>query len=86
MLPRGVLRLAEDEHFLFWVELEQGRLHVLERNEEGGMDLKITVPVSIGKNGFGKQVEGDRKTPVGVYRLTSFLPDDKLIDYYGLGA
>lgn len=86
MLPRGVLRLAEDEQFLFWVELEQGRLHVLERNEEGGMDLKITVPVSIGKNGFGKQVEGDRKTPVGVYRLTSFLPDDKLIDYYGLGA
>ena len=86
MLPRGVLRLAEDERFLLWVELEQGRLHVLERNSKGGMDLTQTIPVSIGKNGFGKQVEGDRKTPVGVYRLTSFLPDDTLIDYYGLGA
>jgi murein L,D-transpeptidase YafK len=31
-------------------------------------------------------VEGDRKTPVGVYRLTSFLSDEALIDFYGLGA
>lgn len=86
MLPRGVLRLAEDEQFLFWVELAKGRMHVLERNAGGGMDLRLTVPVSIGKNGFGKQEEGDRKTPVGIYRLTSFLPDDNLIDYYGFGA
>ena len=86
MLPSGVLRLAEEERFLFWVELQKGRLHVLEKNHAGGMSLKLTVPVSIGKNGFGKQVEGDRKTPVGVYRLTSFLPDAKLIDYYGPGA
>jgi len=44
------------------------------------------IPVSIGKNGFGKQLEGDKKTPVGIYRLTSFLKDAVLDDFYGLRA
>lgn len=86
VLPKGVLKLAAEEQFLFWVELEAGRLHVLEANAEGGMETRQIIPVSIGKNGFGKNLEGDRKTPVGVYRLTSFLKDEQLIDYYGLGA
>jgi len=86
VLPRGVLQLAEREQYLIWVDLKQGRLNLLERDGEGGMALRQVIPVSIGKNGYGKQVEGDRKTPVGVYRLTSFLDDDRLIDFYGLGA
>jgi murein L,D-transpeptidase YafK len=86
MLPEGVLKLADEEQFLFWVDLENGRLHVLESNNAGGMDVRQIIPVSIGKNGYGKEVEGDRRTPVGVYRLTSFLADENLIDYYGLGA
>jgi murein L,D-transpeptidase YafK len=86
VLPRGVLKLATEERFLFWVELDAGKLHVLEVNAEGGMDTRQIIPISIGKNGFGKNLEGDRKTPVGVYRMTSFLTDEQLIDYYGLGA
>lgn len=86
LLPKGVVKLAREEQFLLWVELQNGRLHVLERNASGGMNVRQVIPVSIGKKGFGKQVEGDRKTPVGIYRLTSFLHDDQLIDFYGLGA
>ncbi len=86
MMPRGILKLAPEERFLLWVDLEQGKLNVLEKNDAGGMVLRQVIPVSIGKNGFGKEQEGDRKTPVGVYRLTSFLSDEQLIDFYGLGA
>ncbi|MBT5485426.1 MAG: L,D-transpeptidase family protein [Gammaproteobacteria bacterium] len=86
MLPAGVLKLAGEERYLIWVDLELGKLNILERNEQGGMELRQVIPVSIGKNGFGKEKEGDKKTPVGVYRLTSFLSDEQLIDFYGLGA
>ena len=86
MMPKGILKLAPQERYLLWVDLQQGKLNVLERNDAGGMELRQVIPVSIGKDGFGKEKEGDRKTPVGVYRLTSFLTDEQLIDFYGLGA
>lgn len=86
VLPEGLLKLAEEERFLLWVELAGGRMHVLERDGRGGMTQRQIIPISIGKNGFGKKVEGDKKTPVGVYRLTSFLADEVIDDYYGLGA
>jgi len=50
------------------------------------MAVRQVIPVSIGKNGFGKEVEGDRRTPVDVYRPTLFREDEQLIDFYGLGA
>jgi len=42
--------------------------------------------VSIGKNGYGKIRKGDKKTPVGVYRLVSYLSDEQLDDFCGNGA
>jgi hypothetical protein len=68
------------------VELVKGRLSVLESQPEGCMAVRQVIPVSIGKNGFGKEVEGDRRTPVDVYRPTLFREDEQLIDFYGLGA
>lgn len=41
---------------------------------------------SIGKYGSQKEREGDRKTPIGVYRITSWIPGGKLPDLYGSGA
>jgi len=84
--PAGVLKLAEDQRYLIWVELSRGRLNLLELQEDGGLLTRKSIPVSIGKNGFGKEQEGDKLTPVGVYRLTSFLADNTLDDFYGRGA
>ena len=41
--------------------------------------------MSIGKNGFGKQYEGDKKTPVGVY-FTGKKIKESLSDFYGDAA
>lgn len=84
--PKGFLKIPQDEQFVFWVELESGRLKVLEQLESGGFIVRQIIPVSIGSNGYDKQVEGDKRTPIGVYHFTSFLNDDQLIDFYGLGA
>lgn len=86
MYPAGVLQLPTETRYLLWAELEAGRLSVLENHGEQGLTLLRHIPISIGKNGIGKEVEGDKKTPVGVYRITSFLEDEALDDYYGLGA
>ncbi len=84
--PDGILKLAEDERYIIWVELNRGRLNLMELQDDGGLLIRKSIPISIGKNGYGKEQEGDRLTPVGVYRLTSFLTDNTLDDFYGRGA
>lgn len=86
LAPNGVWQLGADTHYLLWVELSQGRLNVLENLGDAGIVLRKRIPVSIGKQGIGKQLEGDNKTPIGIYRIESFLNDDSLDDFYGAGA
>lgn len=86
LAPVGLLALAPTARYLFWVELEQGRLNVMENLGDAGIVVRKRIPVSIGKQGIGKRSEGDNKTPIGVYRLREFLADGVLDDFYGLGA
>lgn len=84
--PAGALRLPAAARYILWVELASGQLNVLEQVAPDSLVLRKRIPVSIGKRGIGKLREGDKKTPVGVYRLTSYLDDGQLDDFYGLGA
>ena len=86
MVPRGLLKVPADEKYVFWVELASGRLNILEQQDNRGFIVRQIIPVSLGTNGYDKQQEGDKRTPVGVYHFTSFLKDEQLIDFYGLGA
>jgi murein L,D-transpeptidase YafK len=67
-------------------ELELGKLHIFELNTIGQFDLLKTIEISIGKEGIGKEVEGDNKTPIGVYRIESYLTQAQLDDFYGHAA
>lgn len=42
--------------------------------------------ISVGKGGGDKRREGDEKTPIVVYRVSSYLPGSSLPDMYGPGA
>lgn len=86
LVPAGALKLPASARYLLWVELASGQLNVLEQVAPDSLVLRKRIPVSIGKRGIGKLSEGDKKTPVGVYRLTSHLHDAQLDDFYGLGA
>jgi murein L,D-transpeptidase YafK len=85
-VPAGLILENQNLQYIFWVELRAGLLHLLERTKEGSYLKRVSTSISIGKEGFGKQLEGDQKTPVGVYQITSFLKDEQLDDYYGVGA
>jgi len=84
--PEGLIADNQNSRYLFWVALRDGRLHILERTFDGQYREIENIPISIGKQGFGKEIEGDQKTPVGIYTMTSFIEDERLDDFYGLGA
>ena len=67
------------------VELARGTMSFLEASN-GKIDVIEQVPVSIGKNGYGKLIEGDKRTPVGIYEIDRFIPDAELPERYGPGA
>ena len=84
--PAGLIAGSQSAKHLFWVDLDQGLLFRLERTPNGHYRQRNIVRISIGKQGFGKSREGDLKTPVGVYKITSFLTDKQLDERYGMGA
>jgi murein L,D-transpeptidase YafK len=67
------------------VDAGTARLYVY-RNSNGTHTLVDDFFMTVGKLGMGKELEGDLRTPVGVYFVTSYLPGQDLPDRYGPGA
>ena len=84
-VPANLLALNSDQRHAVVVDLTASRLYLFENNGEG-LQLKENYYATQGKNGADKQVEGDKRTPLGVYRVTRHIPDEKLPDLYGAGA
>jgi len=70
-------------YFLF-VDLPKSRLLVF-HNKDRKLEYISDHYVSIGKKGYGKKIEGDQRTPVGVYFLQKKI-QNRLPDKYGDGA
>ncbi len=84
--PASIWDLPVSDRFVLVAELEQGRLRVFEKFSGTRLEQVASYPITIGKQGFGKTVEGDERTPIGVYRITSQLNDQQLDDFYGQTA
>ena len=56
------------------------------RTPPAGLKLLADYYISVGKSGIEKAVEGDLRTPLGVYYVTSNLDPKSLKDFYGAGA
>lgn len=84
--PAAILDLPAADKYVLMAELDAGKLHVFEKGRGLSLTKVKTFPVSIGKKGYGKRIEGDKRTPVGVYRVTSHLTDEQLDDFYGDAA
>jgi len=84
-IPASIVKISKSTKHVIIVELDRSRLYVFENNQ-GTPRLVKDFYVSIGKKGADKLIEGDKKTPIGVYKVTRFIPDKKLPDFYGTGA
>ena len=82
--PAELLQLSSAPSVIL-VDVERFRLYLFE-NRDGRPVLRDDYYISIGKAGGDKRREGDEKTPVGVYRVSDYLPGSGLPDMYGPGA
>jgi murein L,D-transpeptidase YafK len=83
-IPEPLWKLDPSQQYALVVDTAKSRLY-LYRNNDGTPRYIADYYVTIGKNGSEKRIEGDKRTPLGVYfsspKLTRELPD-----FYGDGA
>lgn len=84
-VPRYLLQMQPDQEHAIVVDTQKSRLY-LYRNDNGRPRFVADYYITQGKLGADKTREGDRRTPIGVYHVTSSLPPQKLADLYGSGA
>lgn len=84
VLHTAVLKVGNQPHVIV-INLAKSRLYLYE-NQDGQLNLLANYYISMGTAGAGKEREGDRKTPIGVYHITDWVPGQRLADLYGYGA
>ena len=84
-VPRYFLRPDPSQRTAVLIDADRSRVFVYDTAGEIPR-LVRDYYTSIGKHGSQKEREGDRKTPIGVYHVTSWIPGGKLPDLYGSGA
>lgn len=87
-VPRYLLQMQADQRHAIVVDTKRSRLYLYENDVANGGRPRFVADYYIthGKLGAEKLIEGDKKTPVGVYHVTANLPRQKLADLYGSGA
>ena len=78
VLPRAV-------HHAIAVDTSRSRLYLFE-NGAHGVRLVSDHYVSVGKQGVDKSVEGDQRTPLGVYFVSDRMANGALAPEFGAGA
>jgi L,D-transpeptidase YnhG len=84
-IPAQFLQLSSSSKHAIAVDASRSRLYLF-KNDSTGMELIADYYISVGKAGTSKTVEGDQRTPLGVYYITSNLNPKSLKDFYGSGA
>jgi len=84
-VPSQFLALSPRNRHAIAVDASRSRLYLFE-NGATGLRLVADYYISVGKSGVEKSVEGDLRTPLGVYYITSSLSPASLKDFYGSGA
>lgn len=89
-VPAQFVRLDASVRHAVAVDVSRSRLYVFE-NTRNGLVLKRDYYSSVGKLGMAKQVEGDLRTPLGVYFVTGRIAEARLRapalkDLYGAAA
>lgn len=83
-VPANLIDMGQHAHVIV-ADMAVGRLY-LYKNNNNQPKLVRDYYLTVGSQGYGKQVEGDNKTPIGVYSIYRHIPGAELPDLYGKGA
>ena len=84
-VPTRLLYAGHPGHQLIYVDVPASRLYLFEYLNDRPVAVQDYY-VSIGHQGAGKEQEGDRRTPIGIYHTTGYIPGQSLHERYGYGA
>ena len=85
LIPSQFIALSAQNKHAIAVDATKSRLYLFE-NSPTGMKLLADYYISVGKSGTEKTTEGDLRTQLGVYFITSNLDPKSLKEFYGSGA
>jgi L,D-transpeptidase YnhG len=85
LIPSQLISLSAQNKHAIAIDASRSRLYLFE-NSTTGLKLLGDYYISVGKSGIEKTVEGDLRTPLGVYFVTSNLDPKSLKNFYGSGA
>lgn len=85
--PRALIALGEKTPYALVIDKSKNRLYVF-RNQGDGLTPKLVDDfyIVLGQQMGDKMTEGDLKTPIGTYFVTSYIDPEKLPPLYGSGA
>jgi len=84
-LPSELIQVGQHIDHVVLVDLAESFLYLFDTTASQPRLIKKHY-ISSGMGGFGKLIEGDLKTPLGVYRIHGYRDDDSLPPLYGSGA
>lgn len=85
-VPAYVLRLPDSVNAVFIAETSTARFYRFDNTTTNVLGDRGHSYMSIGDNGDHKQVDGDRKTPLGIYFVTEQLDTERMHEKYGYTA
>ncbi len=85
-VPVYLIRLPPSVTTVFVADTSAAAFHRFDSVADQRIDYRGLTYMSIGENGDGKQRDGDRRTPLGVYFVTEQLDTDKMHEKYGVTA
>ncbi len=84
-IPAQFVQLPRNFRHAIAIDAALSRLYLLENGPQG-LRVVANYYASVGKLGIDKTLEGDQRTPLGVYFITSTLDPKTLDKFYGAGA
>lgn len=84
-LPRQFIETPTSTRHAIAIDASRSRMYLF-KNDGQGLKLVADHYVSLGRLGVDKKEQGDQRTPLGVYFITSRLSERQVKDFYGPGA
>ncbi|MFV1983323.1 MAG: L,D-transpeptidase family protein [Thiohalomonadales bacterium] len=86
-IPKQLLQLSPSTKTAIVIDKSNHRLYVYKRQKNNLPPVLVDdFYISTGKKQGNKFKKGDLRTPEGVYFITSWIPDSRLPEKYGIGA
>ena len=84
-VPRQFIDIPPSTRHAIAVDASRSRLYLF-ANDAKGLRLIADHYVSLGRLGVDKKEQGDQRTPLGAYFITSRLTNQQVAEFYGPGA